>query len=103
MTKPRRKKKYLLLLSTGGSLIVVNRLWYDQKRMRYNRRWKIVTQSDDESMLMTMASLTDNHLRMEVNHTTEIITTERVTSVRTEHEDETLLCPQTMGRGARQG
>lgn len=82
MTKPRRKKKYLLLLSTGGTLIVGSRLWYDQKRVRYDRRWKIVTQSDDESMLMSMASLTDNHLRMEVNHTTEIITTERVTNVR---------------------
>jgi hypothetical protein len=69
MTKPRRKKKYLLLLSIGGSLIVVSRVWYDEKQL--NRRWKIVTQSDDESMLMTMASLTDKHLVMRVEHTVE--------------------------------
>jgi hypothetical protein len=71
MTKPRRKKKYLLLLSTGGTLIVGSRLWYDQKRVRYDRRWKIVTQSDDESMLTTMAMLTDKHLGMTVINTIE--------------------------------
>ena len=71
MTKPRRKKKYLLLLSTGGTLIVGSRIWYDQKRVRYDRRWKIVTQSDDESMLTTMAMLADRHLGMTVINTIE--------------------------------
>jgi len=69
MTKPRRKKKYMLLLSIGGSLIVVSRVWYDEKQL--NRRWKIVTQSDDEEMLKAMASLTDKHLVMRVEHTVE--------------------------------
>jgi hypothetical protein len=69
MTKPRRKKKYMLLLSIGGSLIVVSRVWYDEKQL--NRRWKIVTQSDDEEMLKAMASLTDKHLVMRVEHTIE--------------------------------
>jgi len=67
----RRKKKYLLLLSKGGTLIVGSRKWYDEKRIRYERRWKIVMQSDDESMLTTMASLTDKHLVMRVEHTIE--------------------------------
>jgi hypothetical protein len=39
--------------------------------MRYNRGWKIVAQSDDESMLITMANLTDNHLRTRVDNTHE--------------------------------
>jgi hypothetical protein len=67
----RRKKKYLLLLSKGGTLIVGSREWYDEKRIRYERRWKIVMQSDDESMLTTMASLTDKHLVMRVEHIIE--------------------------------
>jgi hypothetical protein len=71
MTKPRRKKKYLLLLSSGGTLIVGSRKWYDEKRIRYERRWKIVTQSDDEETLKAMASLTDKHLVMRVEHITE--------------------------------
>jgi hypothetical protein len=71
MTKPRRKKKYMLLLSKGGTLIVGSRKWYDEKRMRYNRRWKIVTQSDDEKLLTTMASLSDRHLGMSVINTIE--------------------------------
>ena len=75
---PRRKKKFMLLRSFRGSVIVVSRHWYDnaitpirRKPMRYDRNWKIVAQSDDESLLITMANLTDNHLRMRVGHTYE--------------------------------
>lgn len=74
---PRRKKKFMLLRSVfGGTVIVVSRHWYDnvttgRKAMRYDRKWKIMAQSDDESLLITMANLTDNHLRMRVNHTHE--------------------------------
>jgi hypothetical protein len=39
--------------------------------MRYDRGWKIVAQSDDESMLTTMAMLTDKHLGMTVINTIE--------------------------------
>lgn len=77
---PRRKKKFILLLSKQtGKLIVVSRHWYDtafsigNKRlsMRYDRRWKIMAQHDDESMLITMAKLSDNYLGIAVNHTYE--------------------------------
>jgi hypothetical protein len=76
---PRRKKKFMLLRSVfGGRVIVVSRHWYDnattipsRKPFRYDRNWKIMAQSDDESLLITMANLTDNHLRMRVNHTHE--------------------------------
>ena len=75
---PRRKKKFMLLRSFLGRVIVVSRHWYDnayvpegEKGMRYDRRWKIMAQSDDESMLLTMANLTDNHMRLRVDHTHE--------------------------------
>ena len=76
---PRRKKKFMLLRSVfGGRVIVVSRHWYDNayvpqggKPFRYDRRWTIMVQSDDESMLITMANLTDNHLRVRVDHTHE--------------------------------
>jgi hypothetical protein len=74
---PRRKKKFMLLKGAYGRLIVVSRHWYDTVRtpglggMRYDRRWKIMAQSDDESLLITMANLTDNHLRTKVEHTYE--------------------------------
>lgn len=76
---PRRKKNYLLLKSKfQGKLIVVSRQWYDTIRtlgattgMRYNRNWKIMAQSDDQSLLITMADLTDNHMRLRVEHTYE--------------------------------
>jgi hypothetical protein len=75
---PRRKKRFLMLKSRfGGNLIVVSRYWYDTARtpelggMRYNRRWKIMAQHDDESVLITMAKLGDNYVGMQVNHTHE--------------------------------
>ena len=74
---PRRKKKFMLLKSKfKGRLIVVSRQWYDsaktgRKALRYDRNWKIVVQSDDQSMLITMADLTDNHMRLRVDHTHE--------------------------------
>lgn len=71
MTKPRRKKKYMLLQSKRGHFIVGSREWYDEKRVRRDRFWKIVVQSDDEEMLKAMASLTDKHLFMRVEHTVE--------------------------------
>ena len=76
---PRRKKRFMLLRSVfAGTLIVVSRDWYDNatkpssgKPFRYDRKWKIMAQSDDESMLITMANLTDNYMRIRVNHTHE--------------------------------
>ena len=74
---PRRKKRFLMLKGKHtGNLIVVSRHWYDnamtgRKAMRYDRRWKIMAQSDDESMLITMANLTDKHVRTRVVHTYE--------------------------------
>lgn len=69
---PRRKKKFMLLKNKlRGRVIVISRHWYDGASMRYDRRWKIMVQSDDESMLITMANLTDNHLRTRVDHTHE--------------------------------
>ena len=74
---PRRKKKYMLLRSTRSiRVIVVSRYWYDnamtgRKAMRYNRAWKIMAQHDDESVLITMADLTDKHVRTRVVHTYE--------------------------------
>ena len=74
---PRRKKRFMLLKGKhSGNLIVVSRHWYDnvttgRKAFRYDRNWKIMAQSDDESLLKTMADLTDNHMRMRVEHTYE--------------------------------
>lgn len=74
---PRRKKKYMLLKSKySARVIVVSRQWYDtattgRYAMRYDRNWKIMAQSDDESMLITMAKLSDNYLGIAVNHTHE--------------------------------
>lgn len=75
---PRRKKKFMLLRSVfAGTLIVVGRDWYDNatkssgRPFRYDRNWKIMAQSDDESMLITMANLTDNYMRIRVDHTHE--------------------------------
>jgi len=74
---PRRKKRFMLLKGKRtGNLIVVSRHWYDNvttglKGMRYDRRWKIMAQSDDESMLVTMAKLTDKHVFTRVEHTYE--------------------------------
>jgi len=76
---PRRKKKFMLLRNTrNDTLIVVSRDWYDHtntisKNMsfRYDRGWKIVTQSDDEEMLIHMANLTDKYVGMAVKHTHE--------------------------------
>lgn len=75
---PRRKKKFMLLCSKEGNLTVVSRDWYDHAKaltggmsLRYDRGWTIVTQSDDEEMLIHMANLTDKYVGMAVNHTYE--------------------------------
>ena len=79
---PRRKKKFMLLRSKHGSFIVVERSWYDHKGIAKqrgnNKSWWIVAESDDHGAMQAMAGLTDKHLKMEVNHETEIITTRRV-------------------------
>ena len=83
---PRRKKKWMLLRGRSGSFIVVERRWYDYaeiaKRRGNEKAWWIVAESDDHGAMQAMASLTDKYLKMEVNHETNIITTERVTDVR---------------------
>jgi hypothetical protein len=79
---PRRKKKFMLLRGYSGRFIVVGREWYDRKGIAKQRgdrkQWWIVVQSDDLGAMHAMASLTDKHLKMEVDHATEIITTRRV-------------------------
>ena len=69
---PRRKKKFMLLRSEYGSFIVVERKWYDYtgiaKRYGKHKIWWIASESDDSDMLNAMASLTDKHVKMEVNH-----------------------------------
>lgn len=81
---PRRKKKFMLLRGYSGKFIVVGREWYDSvgipKQRGDRKRWWIVAQSDDHTMLHTMAKLTDRYLNIEVNHTYE--ERERVTNVR---------------------
>ena len=79
---PRRKKKFMLLRSSHGSFIVVERRWYDfagiARVQGKHKMWWIVAQSDDHGAMQAMASLTDKHIKMEINHATEIITTRRV-------------------------
>jgi hypothetical protein len=79
---PRRKKKFMLLRGRSGSFIVVERRWYDYtniaKARGLRKTWWIVAESDDHGALQAMASLTDKHLVMKVNHETKIITTRRV-------------------------
>ena len=79
---PRRKKKWMLLRGRNGHFIVVERRWYDYtgiaKARGFRKSWWIVAESDDHGAMQAMASLTDKHLKMEVNHETEIITTRRV-------------------------
>lgn len=74
MTKPRRKKKYMLLRGFSGNFIVVERKWYDFTDIakQRGRVWAIVAQSDDQSVLIHMAKLTDKLVAMMVNHTNEI-------------------------------
>ena len=73
---PRRKKKFMLLRGKlSGSLLVVERRWYDfaeiARRRGRNQIWVIATQSDDEEMLVHMANLTDKYVGMSVKHTHE--------------------------------
>jgi len=78
---PRRKKKYMLLRGYSGRFIVVERWWYDYvgiAKLRGDRKqWWIVAESDDQVMLQKMASLTDNYLKMEVNHEVDGVVTRR--------------------------
>jgi hypothetical protein len=79
---PRRKKTWMLLRGKFGHFIVVERRWYDYtgiaKRWGKFKVWWIAAESDDHGALQAMASLTDKHIKMEVDHATEIITTRRV-------------------------
>jgi len=69
---PKRKKTYLLLRGKFGTYIVVERKWYDfsgiAKARGRNQKWSIAAQSDDHGMLMAMASLTEKHVKLEVNN-----------------------------------
>ena len=74
MTEPRRKKKYMLLRGFSGNFIVVERKWYDFTGIarQRGRVWKIVAQHNDQSVLKTMASLTDKFVAMKINHETDV-------------------------------
>jgi hypothetical protein len=78
---PRRKKKWMLLRGRNGHFIVVERRWYDftgiASARGNNKSWWIVTQSDDLGAMHAMASLTDNYLKMEVNHEVDGVVTRR--------------------------
>ena len=63
---PRRKKKFMLLRGRFGTFIVVERSWYDYARIKGDRMWKIVRESDDHGMLQAMASLTEKYVGMKV-------------------------------------
>ena len=74
---PRRKKKFMLLRGKlSGSLLVVERRWYDfsgiAKKRGSKQTWVIAAQSDDHGMLATMANLTDRHVEMKVNNQGEM-------------------------------
>ena len=79
---PRRKKKWMLLRGKFGDFIVVERRWYDftgiAKRYGKYKIWWIAAESDDHGALQAMASLTDKHIKMEVNHEQDRLITRRV-------------------------
>ena len=70
---PRRKKKWMLLRGHAGAFIVVERRWYDYTgiaRQRGDRkRWWIVAESDDYTMLKNMAVLSGKSTEIRVNYT----------------------------------
>jgi hypothetical protein len=78
---PRRKKKWMLLRGKSGNFIVVERRWYDYvgiaKKRGSHKAWWIVAESDDHGAMQAMASLTDRHLKMKVNHEQDGIVTRR--------------------------
>jgi hypothetical protein len=79
---PRRKKTWMLLRGKFGDFIVVERRWYDftgiAKRYGKHKIWWIASESDDHGAMQAMASLTDRHVKIEVNHEQDGITTRRV-------------------------
>ena len=55
---PSRKKNYVLLRGVySGTLIVASRAWYEREEIAKGRRWKLMHQSDDETVLFQMAKL----------------------------------------------
>jgi hypothetical protein len=55
---PSRKKNYVLLRGVySGTLIVGNRAWYEREQVPRGRLWKLMHQSDDETVLLQMAEL----------------------------------------------
>jgi hypothetical protein len=55
---PSRKKNYVLLRGVySGTLIVASRAWYEREEIAKGRRWKLVTQSNDEAVLNQMMKL----------------------------------------------
>ena len=78
---PRRKKKFMLLRGKMGNFIVVERRWYDYAGIARvqgkHKMWWIVAESDDHGAMQAMAGLTDNYLKMEVNHEQDGVVTRR--------------------------
>ena len=105
LAKPRRKKKYMLLRSRSGKFIVVERRWYDYtgiaRQRGSNKAWWIVAESDDHGAMQAMASLTDRHLKMRVNHIHED-EKGNITNVRSKTQDEVVLPSETLGGRAGQ-
>ena len=62
----------MLMRGFLGNFIVVRRVWYDSKGIakQRGRVWKIVAQHNDQSVLKTMAGLTDKFVALRVNHET---------------------------------
>jgi hypothetical protein len=79
---PRRKKKFILLRGKMGNFIVVERRWYDfagiARVQGKHKMWWIVAESNDHGAMQAMASLTDKHVKMEVNHEQDGVVTRRV-------------------------
>ena len=58
---PSRKKMFVLLRGVlSGKLIVGSRAWYERERVAKGRRWKLMHQSNDETVLLQMAKLGNN-------------------------------------------
>jgi hypothetical protein len=55
---PSRKKMFVLLRGVlSGKLIVGSRAWYERERVAKGRLWKLMHQSNDETVLFQMAKL----------------------------------------------
>jgi len=68
----RRKKKYMLLRGKFNNYIVVERKWYDEKRIGRargrNQSWFISAESDDPKMLSVMGGLAGNLVNQQISN-----------------------------------